>query len=102
MQSVIRLGVVCVLIACVFLAACQREPTPASTSTSKSTTTVSRPAVDKTLANQLVATPAWLRERLPDDTIAYIRIPSPWSLISAPDGRTLDPLFANEAHVKMI
>jgi Tfp pilus assembly major pilin PilA len=98
MKLVIRLGLVCATAACVFLVACQREPASSSTSTPA----VARQAVDKALANQLVATPAWLHERLPDDTIAYIRIPSPWSLISAPDGRALDPLFASEAHAKMI
>lgn len=99
MQSMVRFGFIGALAACVALAGCQREPAPTVASSSSP---APAKTVDKTLANQLVATPAWLRERLPDDTIAYVRIPSPWSMLSAPDGRALDPLLANEAHVKMI
>jgi Tfp pilus assembly major pilin PilA len=96
-----RFGLISVLTACVAFAACQREP--ASTAAPASATaTPARTAVDTTLANRNVAAPAWLHERLPDDTIAYVRIPSPWSLVAAPDGRALDPLLADAAHVKIV
>jgi len=99
MHCSFRLALIGALAVSVALAGCQREPAPAS---APAATTAPAKAVDKTLANQLVASPAWLRERLPEDSIAYLRIPSPWSMLSAPDGRPLDPLLANEAHVRMI
>lgn len=49
-----------------------------------------------------IAHPAWLRERLPEHTVAYLRIPSAWGLLSAPNGRALDPALASEAHVNAI
>ena len=49
-----------------------------------------------------IAAPAWLRERLPEHTVAYLRIPSPWSLTAAPNGRALDAALASEAHTKLI
>jgi len=98
MHTFVRSGLVGTLAACIVLAACQREPA----NTAAVTAGTPAQAVDRTLANQLVASPAWLRERLPDDTIAYVRIPSPWSMLSAPDGRALDALLASEAHARMI
>lgn len=98
MRSWVQISFIAALAACTALAGCQREPAatlaPGAPAPARS--------VDRTLANQLVAAPAWLRERLPDDTIAYLRIPSPWGMLSAPDGRALDALFASDAHAKMI
>jgi len=45
---------------------------------------------------------AWLRERLPEHTVAYARIPSLWGLASAPDGRPLDAALASDQHAKII
>lgn len=49
-----------------------------------------------------IAGPAWLRERLPEHTVAYVRIPSPWGLAAAPNGRALDVALASEAHTRLI
>lgn len=49
-----------------------------------------------------IAHPAWLRDRLPEHTVAYLRIPSAWGLLSAPNGRALDPALASEAHVNTV
>lgn len=49
-----------------------------------------------------IARPAWLRERLPEHTVAYLRVPSIWGVLSAPNGRALDPALASQAHVDAI
>ena len=90
-----RLRFIAALAAAVFFSGCHRDE-----STSAAPAAVAK--VDATLARQHVSTPAWLAERLPDDAIAYLRVPSPWGLFAAPDGRSLDPLLASEAHVKAI
>ncbi len=62
-------------------------------------------AVDQaalTRANTQIAQPGWLRERLPEHTVAYARIPSLWGVLSAPDGRPLDAALANDQHVQII
>ena len=97
MHRFTRLRFIAALAAAVFFAGCHKndEPTPS----------VAAPLaakVDTALANQHVSTPAWLAERLPDDAIAYLRIPSPLGMFAVPDGRALDPLLASEAHVKAI
>lgn len=53
-------------------------------------------------ANALISQPAWLRERLPEHTVAYLRIPSLWGTLSAPDGRPLDAALASDQHAKLI
>jgi Tfp pilus assembly major pilin PilA len=95
MHRFVRLRFIAALTAAVFLAGCHKDE-------SSSVTASSTAKVDAVLANQHVAAPAWLAERLPDDAIAYLRIPSPWGLVAAPDGRALDPLLASAAHVKAI
>lgn len=57
---------------------------------------------DLAAANAHIAQPAWLSERLPAHTVAYARIPSLWGLLSAPNGRPLDPALASAEHVKII
>ena len=59
MHTFVRSGLVGTLAACIVLAACQREPA----NTAAVTAGTPAQAVDRTLANQLVASPAWLRER---------------------------------------
>ncbi len=44
----------------------------------------------------------WLRERLPADAIAYMRIPSPWRLVFGPAGKTTDRMFASPEYVDAI
>ena len=57
---------------------------------------------DLAAANAQIAQPAWLDERLPAHTVVYARIPSLWGLLSAPDGRPLDPVLASAEHIKII
>lgn len=49
-----------------------------------------------------ISGPAWLRERLPEHTVAYVRIPTLWGMTAAPNGRALDPALASEAHTRLI
>ncbi|HET9485492.1 MAG TPA: pilin [Xanthomonadales bacterium] len=58
--------------------------------------------VDLALAHAEVSAPAWLRERLPADAVAYFRIPSLWGALAAADGRPLDALFASEPNAQAI
>ncbi|MEP7098543.1 MAG: hypothetical protein ABI748_12835, partial [Dokdonella sp.] len=58
--------------------------------------------VDLTAANAQIGQPAWLDARLPEHTVAYARVPSLWGMLSAPDGRPLDPALAGSEHVKII
>ena len=63
------------------------------------------PAVDPALiarADAQISQTAWLRERLPEHTVAYARIPSLWGMTSAPDGRPLDAALASDEHAKII
>ncbi len=62
-------------------------------------------AVDPALiarADAQISQPAWLRERLPEHTVAYARIPSLWGTLSAPEGRPLDTALVAEQHVQII
>ncbi len=65
----------------------------------------STPALDgaaMTRAAQGISQPAWLRERLPQHTVAYLRIPTLWGWLSAPNGRALDHALASQVHVDVI
>ncbi|MGP1667313.1 MAG: hypothetical protein ACTS5I_15690, partial [Rhodanobacter sp.] len=54
-------------------------------------------------AQDQLAQPAWLRAHLPAHTVAYLRIPSPWSVIGGvPDGRPLDAATASAANLKAV
>ncbi len=53
-------------------------------------------------ANAQISQPAWLRERLPEHTVAYARIPTLWGTLSAPDDRPLDAALVNDQHVQII
>lgn len=53
-------------------------------------------------AADAISQPAWLRERLPEHTVAYLRVPTLWGLMSAPNGRALDGALASDAHTKAI
>lgn len=43
---------------------------------------------------------AWLRERLPDDTLAYLRLPHPLGFLAAPKGNSLDSALRSTANVR--
>ncbi|MDF4004221.1 pilin [Luteibacter sp. PPL552] len=54
-------------------------------------------------AQTAIASPAWLRQHLPAQTVAYLRIPSPWGLLGGvPDGRPLDSALASQAHLDAV
>ena len=44
--------------------------------------------------------PGTLRERLPDNAVAYLRIPNPWQLFVASEGSILQPALSQEAYLK--
>lgn len=78
-------------LASLLLAACGRDGEIASTAIADAD------AVAATISSE-----PWLRDRLPADTIAYIRLPGPWALLSAPNGKAADAMFASDAHVEAI
>lgn len=54
------------------------------------------------LVTEAISGRPWLRERLPADTIGYVRVPSPWGLLAAPNNRAADAMFASRAHAEAI
>lgn len=53
-------------------------------------------------AARAISHPAWLRSHLPEHTVAYLRLPSFWGWLAAPNGRALDAAWASEAHTQAI
>jgi hypothetical protein len=54
-------------------------------------------------AQTLIASPAWLRQHLPAQTVAYLRIPSPWGMIGGvPNGRPLDAALSVKANLDAV
>ncbi|UPG91873.1 pilin [Luteibacter aegosomaticola] len=54
-------------------------------------------------AQTALSAPAWLRQHLPAQTVAYVRIPSPWGMLNAvPNGRPLDAALSAKAHLDAI
>jgi Tfp pilus assembly protein PilE len=54
-------------------------------------------------AQAAIAAPAWMRQHLPAQTVAYLRIPSPWSMLGGvPNGRPLDAALSTKAHLDAI
>lgn len=84
----------CLAGALLLLPACQKDD-PNGTGSAPQVPMASAEAIAKHTA----AAP-WLREHLPADTIAYLRLPSPWGLLAAPSGRASDPVYANAAHIE--
>ncbi|MBK8182626.1 MAG: pilin [Candidatus Competibacteraceae bacterium] len=93
------------LIGClVLLGACSKNEQASSPSAPPAVAASSAsalPAIPPRAAQPIVQ-PAWLRERLPEHTVAYLRIPSAWGLLSAPNGRPLDPALASEPHARIL
>lgn len=76
-----------------------------STQSDKGTTIAQRAGADASAiskADAKISQPAWLSKRLPEHTVAYVRIPSLWGTLSAPDGRPLDAALANERHAQIV
>jgi Tfp pilus assembly major pilin PilA len=54
-------------------------------------------------AQTAIAAPAWLRQHLPAQTVAYLRLPSPWALIGGvPNGRPLDAALSVKANLDAV
>ncbi|MFC5740830.1 pilin [Dyella tabacisoli] len=86
-----RLALVTALTAGLALTACHREQsnTPDAAALQRAQTELSQPA--------------WLRNHLPNSTVAYLRIPSPWGMLGAvPNGRPLDGAMSSEQHLKAV
>ena len=86
MKRIVRLF--CLLPA-LGLFACQREAGDRSTV----------PLADTATQAKVYSDDAWLRERLPADSIVYVRIPSPWRMALGPGGKDSDRMFQSQAWV---
>ncbi|MEX1826703.1 pilin [Luteibacter sp. CQ10] len=54
-------------------------------------------------AQTAISSTAWLRQHLPAHTVAYLRIPSPWSMLGGvPNGRPLDAALSTQAHLDAV
>jgi hypothetical protein len=54
-------------------------------------------------AQAAISSPAWLRQHLPAQTVAYMRFPSPWALVGGvPTGRPLDAALSTKANIDAI
>lgn len=95
MSLIRRSALAAALLAGLGLAACNKQESAAPAPVKLDAAAAQRAAA-------AIAGPAWLRERLPEHTVGYVRIPTLWSLTSAPNGRALDPALAGEAHTKLI
>lgn len=90
----VRAALAAAITASTLLAGCSKE--------SATSPVVALDGAAQERAAAAIARPAWLRERLPEHTVAYLRIPSIWGLLSAPNGRALDPALAGEVHTQAI
>ena len=54
-------------------------------------------------AQAAIASPAWLRQHLPAQTVAYLRLPSPWAVMGGvPNGRPLDAALSVKANLDAV
>lgn len=97
------------LSACITLAACSGEQTPAPTAPTQTVapqvTEPALPAITPLAERALdsrISAPAWLREHIPVDALAYVRIPSPWGLMSGPKGSVLNGGLNSKANVDAV
>lgn len=56
---------------------------------------VAAPGADPAAQAQAFGEGPWLRERLPADTIAYLRQPNPWRWLFGPGGKAQDGMYAS-------
>lgn len=63
---------------------------------------VSVPMADAPGQSQAFGDGAWLRERLPADTISYVRLPSPWRTLLGPADKRADHMYASAAWVAAV
>lgn len=97
------------LSACITLVACSDEQTPppaAPTNMAAPQVTETAPAAITPLAERAldsrISAPAWLRERIPADALAYVRVPSLWGLMSGPKGSVLNRGLNSKANVDAV
>jgi Tfp pilus assembly major pilin PilA len=63
------------------------------------------PGVVRSYQRPSIADPdhvAWLSRRLPDSTVAYLRIPNPWQALLVANGNVLSQAQENVAHRKLV
>jgi len=54
-------------------------------------------------AQAAISSPAWLRQHLPAQTVAYLRLPSPWGMLGGvPNGRPLDAALSTKANLDVV
>ena len=54
-------------------------------------------------AQTAISSPAWLRQHLPAQTVAYLRLPSPWGMLGGvPNGRPLDAALSTKANLDVV
>lgn len=93
-----RSGLAAAVAAAVLVAGCGRD----DASPNRPAAVAQIDAAAQQRAAAAISQPAWLRERLPAHTVGYMRLPTLWGLMSAPNGRALDVALASEAHTKAI
>jgi hypothetical protein len=64
--------------------------------------TTSAPLASVEAQEQAFSQSAWLRDRLPADSIVYLRLPSPWRALFGPADKATDRMFQSQAYVAAI
>ncbi|MEZ5468151.1 MAG: pilin [Lysobacterales bacterium] len=64
--------------------------------------TSSVPSASVEAQEQAFSQNAWLRDRLPADSILYLRLPSPWRALFGPADKATDRMFQSQAYVTAI
>lgn len=95
MSLIRRTALTAAMTAALGLAACSKDPAAPAAPAPLDSAASQRAAA-------AIAGPAWLRDRLPEHTVGYLRIPTVWSMAAAPNGRALDPALASAAHTRVI
>lgn len=83
-----------VIAVSVFLAACDQE----SPATGAEQAAQQSAAYQQRVSDYKVSNVAWLKDRLPARTLAYVRLPLPWDLLNQPKGDILHPIQEGQAH----
>jgi len=94
-----------VILACMILiAGCSEQPQPTEAdSTPTSSTSTTRKAEIKMrdvtpAAGEKLSEQAYLRERLPDNALGYLRVPSVWATLGTAKGSIMDKSVASEPY----